>query len=144
MTRRESGPDVTIHTHACGEGGIFVNAYQKREPSAAAGLAGDLVRHRHGLDPQPKTLVPWPPPTAVAYNGFIVLSKGARTGRARGRHDDRRVQAHPRARCRRPSPAPGGDRETVKVQVKHVMEELGASDRTQAVAIGIRRGIIQL
>ena len=34
--------------------------------------------------------------------------------------------------------------ETVKVHVKHVMEKLGASDRTEAVAIGVRRGIIQL
>ena len=34
--------------------------------------------------------------------------------------------------------------ETVKVHVKHIMEKLGASDRTQAVAIGARRGIIQL
>jgi DNA-binding NarL/FixJ family response regulator len=34
--------------------------------------------------------------------------------------------------------------ETVKVHVKHVMDKLGASDRTQAVAIAIRRGIIQL
>jgi DNA-binding NarL/FixJ family response regulator len=34
--------------------------------------------------------------------------------------------------------------ETVKVHLKHIMEKLGASDRTQAVAIGIRRGIIQL
>lgn len=34
--------------------------------------------------------------------------------------------------------------ETVKVHMKHIMEKLGASDRTQAVAIGIRRGIIQL
>ena len=34
--------------------------------------------------------------------------------------------------------------ETVKVHVKHIMEKLGASDRTQAVAIAIRRGIIQL
>ena len=34
--------------------------------------------------------------------------------------------------------------ETVKVHIKHVMEKLGASDRTQAVAIGVRRGIIQL
>lgn len=34
--------------------------------------------------------------------------------------------------------------ETVKVHVKHVMEKLGASDRTDAVAIGLRRGIIQL
>jgi len=34
--------------------------------------------------------------------------------------------------------------ETVKVHVKHVMEKLGANDRTQAVAIAVRRGIIQL
>jgi DNA-binding NarL/FixJ family response regulator len=34
--------------------------------------------------------------------------------------------------------------ETVKVHLKHVMEKLGASDRTQAVAIAVRRGIIQL
>lgn len=34
--------------------------------------------------------------------------------------------------------------ETVKVHIKHVMEKLGASDRTEAVTIGVRRGIIQL
>jgi DNA-binding NarL/FixJ family response regulator len=34
--------------------------------------------------------------------------------------------------------------ETVKVHIKHIMEKLGASDRTQAVAISLRRGIIQL
>jgi DNA-binding NarL/FixJ family response regulator len=34
--------------------------------------------------------------------------------------------------------------ETVKVHVKHIMEKLGASDRTQAMAIAARRGIIQL
>ena len=34
--------------------------------------------------------------------------------------------------------------ETVKVHIKHIMEKLSASDRTQAVAIGVRRGIIQL
>jgi DNA-binding NarL/FixJ family response regulator len=34
--------------------------------------------------------------------------------------------------------------ETVKVHMKHIMEKLGASDRTQAVAIGVRRGIIEL
>ena len=33
--------------------------------------------------------------------------------------------------------------ETVKVHIKHIMEKLGAADRTLAVAIGIRRGIIQ-
>ena len=34
--------------------------------------------------------------------------------------------------------------ETVKVHIRHIMEKLGAADRTQAVAIAIRRGIIQL
>jgi DNA-binding NarL/FixJ family response regulator len=34
--------------------------------------------------------------------------------------------------------------ETVKVHVKHIMEKLGASDRTQAVALAVRRGIIRL
>lgn len=34
--------------------------------------------------------------------------------------------------------------ETVKGHIKNIMEKLGASDRTEAVAIGIRRGIIHL
>jgi DNA-binding NarL/FixJ family response regulator len=34
--------------------------------------------------------------------------------------------------------------ETVKVHETHIMEKLGASDRTEAVAIAVRRGIIQL
>jgi len=34
--------------------------------------------------------------------------------------------------------------ETVKVHVKHIMEKLGANDRTQAIAIAVKRGIIQL
>ncbi|HUD98946.1 MAG TPA: response regulator transcription factor [Bryobacteraceae bacterium] len=33
--------------------------------------------------------------------------------------------------------------ETVKVHVKHIMDKLGAKDRTQAIAIAVRRGIIQ-
>jgi len=34
--------------------------------------------------------------------------------------------------------------DTVKVHLKHVMEKLGAEDRTQAVTIALRRGIIHL
>jgi DNA-binding NarL/FixJ family response regulator len=34
--------------------------------------------------------------------------------------------------------------ETVKIHVKHIMEKLGANDRTQAVAIAVQRGIIHL
>jgi DNA-binding NarL/FixJ family response regulator len=34
--------------------------------------------------------------------------------------------------------------ETVKVHVKHIMEKLGAKDRTEAVSIALRRGIIRL
>jgi DNA-binding NarL/FixJ family response regulator len=33
---------------------------------------------------------------------------------------------------------------TVKIHVRHVMEKLGAKDRTEAVAIALRRGIIHL
>ncbi|HUA19394.1 MAG TPA: response regulator transcription factor [Bryobacteraceae bacterium] len=34
--------------------------------------------------------------------------------------------------------------ETVKVHIKHIMDKLGANDRTQAIAIAVRRGFIQL
>jgi DNA-binding NarL/FixJ family response regulator len=34
--------------------------------------------------------------------------------------------------------------ETIKVHLKHIMGKLGANDRTQALAIAVRRGIIQL
>lgn len=34
--------------------------------------------------------------------------------------------------------------ETVKAHIKHIMGKLRATDRTQAVTIGVRRGIIQL
>lgn len=34
--------------------------------------------------------------------------------------------------------------DTVKVHVKHIMEKLGANDRTEAVTIAVRRGIIEL
>lgn len=34
--------------------------------------------------------------------------------------------------------------ETVKAHMKHILQKLGASDRTQAVTIAARRGIIQL
>jgi DNA-binding NarL/FixJ family response regulator len=34
--------------------------------------------------------------------------------------------------------------ETVKVHIKHIMDKLNANDRTQSVAIAVRRGIIQL
>jgi DNA-binding NarL/FixJ family response regulator len=33
--------------------------------------------------------------------------------------------------------------ETVKVHIRHIMEKLSARDRTQAVAIAVRRGIIR-
>ena len=34
--------------------------------------------------------------------------------------------------------------ETVKAHIKHILEKLGASDRTQAITIAARRGIIRL
>lgn len=33
---------------------------------------------------------------------------------------------------------------TVKVHIQHIMEKLGANDRTQAITIAVRRGIISL
>jgi len=33
--------------------------------------------------------------------------------------------------------------ETVKAHLKHISEKLGAADRTQAVTIALRRGLIQ-
>jgi DNA-binding NarL/FixJ family response regulator len=33
---------------------------------------------------------------------------------------------------------------TVKVHIQHIMEKLGASDRTQAITVAVRRGIIHL
>jgi DNA-binding NarL/FixJ family response regulator len=34
--------------------------------------------------------------------------------------------------------------ETVKVHMKHIMEKLGANDRTEALTIAVRRGIIRI
>lgn len=34
--------------------------------------------------------------------------------------------------------------ETVKVHIKHIMDKLGAKDRTEAITIAVRRGIIRL
>jgi glyoxylase-like metal-dependent hydrolase (beta-lactamase superfamily II) len=42
MTRHELTKDVTIHTHACGEGGIFVNAYLVETPNALVAVDATL------------------------------------------------------------------------------------------------------
>ena len=34
--------------------------------------------------------------------------------------------------------------DTVKTHLKHIIDKLGARDRTEAVTIAVRRGIIQL
>jgi len=34
--------------------------------------------------------------------------------------------------------------DTVKAHMRHIMEKLGARDRTHAIAIAVRRGIMQL
>ena len=36
------------------------------------------------------------------------------------------------------------EEDTSRVHVKHIMDKLGARDRTQAIAIAVRRGIIEL
>jgi DNA-binding NarL/FixJ family response regulator len=38
----------------------------------------------------------------------------------------------------------GISEDTVKTHLKHIIDKLGARDRTEAVTIGVRRGIIQL
>ena len=60
---------------------------------------------------------------------------------ARDRRAVARRRRQPQPRHRR---APVISEETVKVHMKHIMEKLGASDRTEAVAIALRRGIIEL
>ena len=42
MTRMKFTGDVTIHTHACGEGGIFVNAYLIETPNAVVAVDSTL------------------------------------------------------------------------------------------------------
>jgi len=34
--------------------------------------------------------------------------------------------------------------ETVKAHIKNILEKLGASDRTEAITVAVRRGIIQV
>jgi glyoxylase-like metal-dependent hydrolase (beta-lactamase superfamily II) len=43
MLRHELGPKVTVHTHACGEGGIFVNAYLVESPSGLVAVDATLT-----------------------------------------------------------------------------------------------------
>jgi len=43
MQRTELANDVTIHTHACGEGGIFVNAYLVETPNAVVAVDSTLT-----------------------------------------------------------------------------------------------------
>lgn len=38
----------------------------------------------------------------------------------------------------------GISEQTVKVHIRHIIEKLGARDRTEAITIGMRRGIIRL
>jgi DNA-binding NarL/FixJ family response regulator len=38
----------------------------------------------------------------------------------------------------------GRTEETVKVHLKHIMAKLGVEDRTEAVTLGLQRGIIHL
>ena len=42
------------------------------------------------------------------------------------------------------SEAIGRTEATVKAHVQHILEKLGVSDRTEAVTVGLRRGVIHL
>jgi len=43
MTRHELGRNVTVHTHACGEGGIFVNAYLVESAAGVVAIDSTLT-----------------------------------------------------------------------------------------------------
>lgn len=43
MTRHELGPGLTVHAHACGEGGIFVNAYLVETPNGVVAVDATLT-----------------------------------------------------------------------------------------------------
>jgi glyoxylase-like metal-dependent hydrolase (beta-lactamase superfamily II) len=43
ITRHELGPKVTVHTHACGEGGIYVNAYLVESVSGVVAIDATLT-----------------------------------------------------------------------------------------------------
>jgi len=43
MTRHELGSDLVVHTHACGEGGIFVNAYLLETPRGVVAVDSTLT-----------------------------------------------------------------------------------------------------
>ena len=42
MEHYELGKNITIHTHACGEGGIFVNAYLIETPNGVVAVDSTL------------------------------------------------------------------------------------------------------
>jgi glyoxylase-like metal-dependent hydrolase (beta-lactamase superfamily II) len=43
MTSHELGPNITVHTHASGEGGIFVNAYLVESPAGIVAIDATLT-----------------------------------------------------------------------------------------------------
>jgi len=87
MQRRPLSADVTIHTHACGEGGIFVNAYLVETRAGVVAIDATLTetesrRLRAEVDglgkPLLAVLVTHPHPDHVAGITNLVAGSGAK------------------------------------------------------------------
>lgn len=135
---RSSHPDARIVVLTTFEGDVEI------QRALAAGARGyvlksmpprelaDVIRHVHGGRKQI--------PPAVAAQ--LAEHLGEETLTDRERDVLRRVAAGNRNRDI--GELLSISEETVKVHMKHIMEKLGASDRTEAVTIAVRRGIIEL
>jgi DNA-binding NarL/FixJ family response regulator len=135
---RSSHPDARIVVLTTFEGDVEI------QRALAAGARGyvlksmpprelaDVIRHVHAGRKQI--------PPAVAAQLAEHLGEESLTGRER----DVLLRVAAGNRNRDIGELLSISEETVKVHMKHIMEKLGASDRTEAVTIAVRRGIIEL
>jgi DNA-binding NarL/FixJ family response regulator len=135
---RSSHPDARIVVLTTFEGDVEI------QRALAAGARGyvlksmpprelaDVIRHVHAGRKQI--------PAAVAAQLAEHLGEESLTGRER----DVLLRVAAGNRNRDIGELLSISEETVKVHMKHIMEKLGASDRTEAVTIAVRRGIIEL
>ena len=123
-------PDARIVMLTTFEGDVEI------QRALAAGARGYLLKNM-----PPAELVDGRPPGARRAEADSARDRGAARRAHRRRAADRARDRRPAARRRRQpqqatSPSCSSiSEETVKVHVKHIMEKLGASDRTAAVAI---------